>query len=68
MYKTAFNKQAKAHSHTMPDALRLACSFSSSLSPGEEAFFKHSEKIKEGKEKLKAKKQASLSLRKFSFE
>lgn len=67
MYKTAFNKQAKAHSPTMPEGYRNHFR-SQRCSPGEEAFFKHSEKIKEGKEKLKAKKQASLSLRKFSFE
>ena len=66
MYKTAFNKQVTQSSR--PEGHIKHCAFRKRLSPGEEAFLRLSEKIKEGKAKGQAKKQASLSLRKFSFE
>jgi hypothetical protein len=67
MYKTAFKRQATAS--TMPEGhISHICIFREGISPGMLAYERHAEKIKGGKAKGQARKQASLSLRKFSFE
>jgi hypothetical protein len=62
MYKRAFN--STNHINHTPGLLNIL----QTITPGEEAFFRHSDKIKASKAVKKAKKQASLALRHFSWE
>jgi hypothetical protein len=62
MYKRAFN--STNHINHTPGLLNIL----QTITVGEAAYFAHSDKIKASKATKKAKKQASLALRHFSWE